>query len=422
MCRAGSEGGRRCPGCQGKTALAKHNERRRNNRAIRRNVAEWAREAGFPAEEVDRLAAAPPNVAKDWIREKGLHAEDFIEGVPSHTTARPSRHVPPLPENAATAQPAAGRFVPPPPAAPVGGTAARADRPARPGGGGVGVGGEGGAPVVHPESVRVPEPGEWCTDELQGQIHEVISQQGVHRDERSMLTGVPTKITPLGSGADGTPAKGSNTTVKVELDNGMVGYFKPFGGENKDLESAFGQNSAQQSLHEAAAWRLASQLGSPWSEIVPPVVIREVDGQVGSFALERPGKTRVLEPWHTGEWREAAFFDVLIGQQDRHPGNFLVAGDRIALIDHGYTFAQPGDRMNYSWLASTRIFGGTPIFGGKEMKPQPGLTYQEREALQRLVASPDLLGMASILQPRRARALRVRAEAMLETGEMRLVY
>jgi hypothetical protein len=89
--------------------------------------------------------------------------------------------------------------------------------------------------------------------------------------------------------------------------------------------SAFGQDSAQQSLH--GRWRLASQLGPPWSEIVPPVVIREVNGQVGSFALERPGKAAMSsDPWSTGEWREAAFFDCLIGQQDRHPGNFLVAG------------------------------------------------------------------------------------------------
>jgi hypothetical protein len=88
----------------------------------------------------------------------------------------------------------------------------------------------------------------------------------------------------LGKSAQAGPQKGSNTTRRIELDNGAVGYFKPFGGENKKLESGFGQDSAQQSLHEAAAWRLANQLGPPWSDIVPPVVIRELNGEIGSFA------------------------------------------------------------------------------------------------------------------------------------------
>lgn len=425
MCRAGSEGGRRCPGCQGKTALAKHNERRRNNRAIRRNVAKWAQQAGYSSEEVARLVNEPPNVAKEWIREKGLHADDFIEGIPTHTAARPSRHGPPLlgepQDQAGQSQGSGDRAVVPAPA--------QGGAPAA-GGGGAAAGGAnrgngwGNFPVVDPAVAAKEEvpwtSADWCTDELRGQIHEVMAQQGSHRDERSLLSGEPTRVTKLGR--EGAPAKGSNLTLQVELDNGMVGYFKPFGGENKKLEEGFGQDSAQQSLHEAAAWRLASQLGPPWSEIVPPVVIREVGGEVGSFALERPGKIMEREPWHTGEWREAGFFDALIGQQDRHPGNYLVSGDRIALIDHGYSFAKPGDYMNYSWLTATRVFGGSPVIGGDEQKPQPGLTYQEREALQRLVASSDLLGMSKILQPARADALRARAESMLEEGKVRVLY
>ncbi|MCM0621788.1 hypothetical protein [Nocardioides bruguierae] len=72
MCRGKGEGGRRCPGCNGKTALGKHNDRRRVNRAIRRNVVEWAKREGYVPEELEQLAAAPPNVAKKWIKGKGV--------------------------------------------------------------------------------------------------------------------------------------------------------------------------------------------------------------------------------------------------------------------------------------------------------------------------------------------------------------
>ena len=50
------------------------------------------------------------------------------------------------------------------------------------------------------------------------------------------------------------------------------------------------------------------------------------------------------------------------------------------------------------------------------------LTYQERSVLQRLVSSPDLLGLAKILQPARAQALRARAEDMLKCGQVQIPF
>ncbi|MDP3889836.1 hypothetical protein [Nocardioides sp.] len=410
MCRAKGDGGRRCLGCQGPTALAKHNERRRANRAIRRNVVEWARQQGLAAEELEQLAAAPPKQAKDWIEHKGFNPDDFVDGVPAGR-----------PDNNPDGSPA-----PPPPAAPAG--AGRA-APGPAAAGGPAAGG-GRAPAAAAPKPSPPDPAAptwtsswWCTEELESQIRVTMQLQGTHRDERALLSGVPERVTTLSrksssESSGGTesgdsssaPEGGTNTTRRIELYNGVVGYFKPFGGENKELEEGFGQDSAQQSLHEAAAWRLASQMGPPWSEIVPPVVIREVKGEVGSFQLERPGKVMNWNPWETGEWREAAFFDCLIGQQDRHPGNYLVAGDRISLIDHGYSFATPGDYRNYSWLSERRS------------QTDPTLTYTERETLQRLVASPNLLGLQDMLQPARAKALRDRAHLMLAAGTIRGEY
>jgi hypothetical protein len=36
----------------------------------------------------------------------------------------------------------------------------------------------------------------------------------------------------------------------------------------------------------------------------------------------------------------AAFFDSLIAQQDRQPGNWRWDDNRLTLIDHGYAFAR----------------------------------------------------------------------------------
>lgn len=375
------------------------------NRAIRRHVVEWAERNGYVPEEREVLAAAPPGVVKEWIRRKGFDPNDFANGVPSGP--RPGQAPAPSPAPAGTAAPpsgAAGR--PNPQGSPPGAVAGGAQG----NGSGGGTGGGGGAAAANPPGPSWAS-GAWCTPELQAQIQAVLDQQGAHRDERSLLSGGPATVTALGKrAAPGQPKKGTNTTHLVELDNGVTGFHKPFGGEKKSLERAFGQDSAQQSLHEAAAWRLASQMGPPWSEIVPPVVLREINGQMGSFALERPGKLGERDPWQTGEWQEAGFFDALIGQQDRHPNNYLVAGDRIALIDHGYTFATNGDYLNFSWLAWERV------------NQAPALTYQERSVLQRLVSSPDLLGMAKIVQPARAQALRARAEDMLKSGQVQIPF
>ena len=403
MCRANVEGGRRCPGCVGKTGRAKHNARRRANRAIRKNVAEWARQQGdVPPEEIAELEAAPPKVAKDWIKARGHNPEDFLNGVPDAPDAPDAPEGPgsadrPAQAGSGAAPAAPSPAGPPAPLAPAAAAGGGRRRGAAPGAGGAaGARSHGGG--AEPPGAAPWQQEDWCTPQLREQITHLQQVQGDHRDERNLLGGTPEKVTPI--------AEGTNTTERIELSNGVTGYFKPFDGVNDRIAFGFGQDSAQQSLHEVAAWRLAEQMGSPWNEIVPPVVVREVRGRVGSFALERPGKINCPIPIGAAEWQEAAFFDSLIGQQDRHPQNYLLSGDRITLIDHGYTFARPGDYENYSWIRDIR------------RRADPQLSSREREVLQRLVASPDLMGMRKVLQPDRADALQARAERMLLSGRI----
>jgi hypothetical protein len=342
----------------------------------------------------EELMQMPPKEVKVWVVDMNLSPADFKDGVPSADL--PSELQPsPGPSSmiVGSPMPPAGDAVGPPAA------------PPRVGAGGTGGVAAGRAAGQLPPPSNVPDLDApswtreyWCTPQLRTQIEAVEAAQGLDRDERSLLSGSDDSVTEAHGG--------TNETCRVVLDNGMVGYHKPFDGLNNRLAAGFGQDSAQQSVHEAAAWQLARQMGPPWSEMVPPCVIREAEGRLGSFALERPGRGGEYEPFNVPEWREAGFYDALIGQQDRHPENYLVAGDRLALIDHGYTFARPGDYMNYSWLA------------GKRHDADPVLSYNERQVLDRLLASKDLLGMESMLEPERAKALRARAERMRATGRI----
>lgn len=284
------------------------------------------------------------------------------------------------------------------------------------GGGGRHRAGEGAhrpAPAAAPAALPEPVSGygsgkgdlydaQWSTQQLQKQIAQISSEQGKHRDEASLLAGVKTQISPVGGG--------TNTTRKVVLDNGIEGYHKPFSGVESQLARDFGQTSAQQPIHEVAAWQVARELGPPWESIVPPVVLREVDGEMGSFALERPGvQMKMPNDIDPGEAKAAAFFDCLVGQQDRHPNNYLVQGDRVNLIDHGYTFAQGSDYMNWSFFHQSRYRAG-----GRDSL----LTGAEVDALDRFLDSPNSWGLEGVLEPSRLEAMRSRALQMRATGRI----
>jgi hypothetical protein len=216
----------------------------------------------------------------------------------------------------------------------------------------------------------------------------------------------------LDEGFIGAPAPtstpGMNTTMRLELAGGEIVFHKPFSGVDVANAIAFGQTSEIPPLHEAVAWQLASVLGPPWRELVAPCVLRDYDGEDGSLSLQASGWPRDAAPTVNPTWcLPAAFFDSLIAQQDRHPGNWRWDAKRLTLIDHGYAFALPGAVLNYSDFVVVRHEHGAA-----------GLLAQERDALTRLLAGSDLLGIARFLLPDRAQALADRAHLMLERGEI----
>ncbi len=233
-------------------------------------------------------------------------------------------------------------------------------------------------------------------------IAAVRAEQGAPRIERKLL----------GEAFVGPPAPASspgvNATKRLVLASGLVVFHKPFSGVHVANALAYGQTDETPPLHDAVGWRLAAALGSPWQELVAPCVLRDYAGEDGALSLQASGWPGDLAPTQNPTWcLPAAFFDALIAQQDRHPGNWRWDGSRLTLIDHGYAFALPGHILNHSDLLLARHRHGAAR-----------LMTVERDALRRLLADRDLLGMASFIERNRARAVAERAKRMLADDQV----
>ena len=215
-------------------------------------------------------------------------------------------------------------------------------------------------------------------------------------------------------------------------------YFKPLSGVRRTAAHLYGHdNPVDVGIHEVAAWWLARELGPPWSELVAPTVWFDPPdaqdiGSCGPVILGMGGYASLPQPG-VGFDRlisDAAFFDAVIGAQDRHDHN-LRAGmpPRLALIDHGYAFARTGDSHNPYEAAGLFLkmrFGERhfPVPDGPALDYSgvgplsPALGAHEQAAIARLAADRDLLGVAQLLSDDRAQALRDRVARMAGSGEV----
>ncbi|MFY9493123.1 MAG: hypothetical protein WAP55_01440 [Minisyncoccia bacterium] len=140
---------------------------------------------------------------------------------------------------------------------------------------------------------------------------------------------------------------GCNTTVFIELKDDGSGIFKPKSGENENLRENIRAGTYFQ--RERAAYLLDKFLGF---DLVPPTVVREIDGEIGSFQQFIPDAQPGRRVEHS-ELDEAAIkqqliklwiFDCIIFNSDRHWSNFLVKDKKVYAIDNGLSF---GDEIFY---------------------------------------------------------------------------
>lgn len=112
-------------------------------------------------------------------------------------------------------------------------------------------------------------------------------------------------------------------------------------------DGTFHMRLRDSALFEVAAYRMAGLLGL---DNVPPTVLRSIRNTKGSLQLwvegamtERHRRKNGLRPPDYGAWlaqmRTMALFDFLVGNIDRHVGNYLLdARGKIWFIDHTRAF------------------------------------------------------------------------------------
>lgn len=168
---------------------------------------------------------------------------------------------------------------------------------------------------------------------------------------------------------------GVNRTEFVQLkDDGSV-VFKPIAGE-----TGLGYMNLEPGTYykrERAAYAVSEFFGF---ELVPPTVIRELNGELGSAQEFIPGakpaydlflgrdrssaweKVNLVGKYY--DWKyEAALnrlfiFDHLIWNIDRHYGNFLLEGGKVYAIDNGLSFNRGDDKYadRLDWRAHMQGF------------------------------------------------------------------
>lgn len=214
-----------------------------------------------------------------------------------------------------------------------------------------------------------------------------------------------------------TQHPGSSRPLAAVLETRRISFFKRFRDQNVRLCSDYGQHPYDVPLNEVVAWRLAHAMGHPWDQLVPTAVLRQIDGHGGALINQKDGIVDLaVFDGAKGQVLAAAFWDALIGNQDRNSGNYRydAKAHRLGLIDHGFCFARPGDHSNY----------GSYFLGHRRRNHQQGtgITAQERHALQALIDSGDLHGLRSYLPADRCDALEARATEMLRAGCLPLVH
>lgn len=164
----------------------------------------------------------------------------------------------------------------------------------------------------------------------------------------TLLTGPVQKADTLGGGA--------TSTFEVQLQNGARGVYKPSSGEGT-LARDYDITPGLMPQREAGAWEVAKAMGM--DDLVAPTIVRDMTIQVGGKTVSEVGS---YQAWQQGQVARrfggaakfgasqedkarAAFFDYVIGNLDRHPGNWMLDNGKMRLIDHGLSFPE----VNGSW-------------------------------------------------------------------------
>jgi len=214
----------------------------------------------------------------------------------------------------------------------------------------------------------------------------------------------------------------ANAVYKETLEDGIEVFTKPSSGVDRWCAEDYGCSVWDVMRHEVAASKMAELMKF---DLVPPTTYRIIKNQRNNFLAttseRKYGSSADAIPIAT-EWRkireenfdeaqvtEAAFYDSVVGNLDRHSGNFLVKVKDgkctiTGLIDHGFSF--PDSNSEYV----NRL--NVAMFNSKSRK----LTDKHKDFIDKMLKSEDCLGMSDHLSADELSALRDRLELMKKLG------
>ncbi|HLI84491.1 MAG TPA: hypothetical protein VKV17_11265 [Bryobacteraceae bacterium] len=148
---------------------------------------------------------------------------------------------------------------------------------------------------------------------------------------------------------------GFSETLKVNFDDGTLGVFKPWNGE-RGIQARWNITPGMQAEREVGAWQVAKLVGV--DDMATPCVMSYIGGRRGALmawndatvAFKVAGEINGYEKSFDGEENlaRAAAFDYVIGNEDRHSGNWMLPPGRhsLRLIVHGLCFPESSPPSN----------------------------------------------------------------------------
>ncbi len=149
---------------------------------------------------------------------------------------------------------------------------------------------------------------------------------------------------------------GFNQVFIVNLKGGGKAVFKPLEGEKESSRQSVKAGTLFK--RERAAALVDKFLGF---NLVPPTVIRNLDGQIGSLQKFVDAESASEAPYNKclksqRQIAEMFVFDYLIYNSDRNSNNYLIDDTNVHAIDNALSFGRESERFYLWWQESINVF------------------------------------------------------------------
>jgi hypothetical protein len=233
---------------------------------------------------------------------------------------------------------------------------------------------------------------------------------------------------------------GINGAKKLVAEDGKTYLYKPVSSERFIFgDTIFENRAANLAERETLASRVAQELGMSHAPVARYGQVPEALGGNGALmdwvdnaqGLPHPLPADLMSRFTNADRAEQVVYDTIIGNVDRHDGNFMVKNDKLIPIDHGYSFGRtyPVAQAPHDVVFSDDITGNVfQTHGHMRNVAAPGMddSWLSKEAQTTLAGKIEKIRWSRVLRGshlsvEEQRALRLRTETVvtrLKAGEL----